>query len=157
MYYCICPSPLGEIILGSDGEALTGLWFEGQKYACYGLGDGEENPSLPVFDAARRWLEAYFSGAELPSMPPLRPHGTKFQQRVWAELRNVPYGQLRSYGEIAAALECRSARAVGGAVGKNPISILIPCHRIVGSGGRLTGYAGGLERKEYLLRLEGAI
>lgn len=157
MYYCICPSPLGEIILGSDGQALTGLWFAGRKYECAGLGQAKENAALPVFEHTRRWLDAYFAALPTPSLPPLAPAGTEFQQRVWAELLKVPHGQLKSYGEIAAAIECKSARAVGAAVGKNPISILIPCHRIVGSSGTLTGYAGGLERKEYLLRLEGAI
>ena len=154
MYKCTYLSPLGEIILASDGAALTGLWFVDQKYACAGLGDAEDNDSLPIFRHSVEWLDAYFKGEKLPDMPPLSPGGTEFQRKVWEELEKVPCGQLKSYGEIAAAIGCKSARAVGAAVGRNPISIFIPCHRVLGRSGRLTGYAGGLERKNYLLELE---
>ncbi len=154
MYYCLYDSPLGEIIISSDGAAVTGLWFRGQKYEGAGLKTAEENPALPVFAQCRSWLDAYFGSTPLPPAPPLSPKGTEFQQRVWEALLDVPCGSTLSYGELARRLGCKSARAVGGAVGRNPISILIPCHRILGSGGKLTGYAGGLERKKYLLELE---
>lgn len=147
-------SPLGEILLASDGEALTGLWFAGQKYEAAGLSACAEARALPVFDAARRWLERYFSGRAPVFLPPLNPSGTPFQRAVWAELSRIPYGRTSSYGEIAARIGCASARAVGAAVGRNPISILIPCHRALGADGKLTGYAGGVERKRYLLELE---
>lgn len=157
MYYCLYDSPLGEIIISSDGAAVTGLWFRGQKHECAGLKTAEENPALPVFAQCRSWLGAYFGGTPLPPAPPLSPKGTEFQQRVWEALLDVPCGSTLSYGELARRLGCKSARAVGGAVGRNPISILIPCHRVLGSGGKLTGYAGGLERKKYLLELENII
>lgn len=151
MYYCLYDSPLGEMILASDGLAITGLWFRGQKYECEGLCDAQEAPSLPVFAQCLAWLDAYFGVRPLPPAPLLSPRGTDFQQRVWEALFLVPYGSTMSYAELARQVGCKSARAVGGAVGRNPISILIPCHRIVGSDGRLTGYAGGLERKRWLL------
>ena len=154
-------SPLGPILLAGDGEALTGLWFQGQKYE--GAGVPENAPTdetLPVFETARAWLRAYFAGEALPELPPLRPAGTAFQQAVWRQLMTIPYGEASTYGWLADELEPvlghpTSARAVGSAVGRNPISLMIPCHRVVGSGGSLTGYAGGLERKEFLLALEG--
>ncbi len=149
-------SPLGGVILASDGEALTGLWFEGQKHFGAGLaGEALEKP-LPVFDQADRWLDVYFSGWEPDFTPPLRPRGTAFQQAVWKLLLAIPYGRTAAYGEIAASLGLPpgAARAVGGAVGRNPISLIIPCHRVVGADGSLTGYAGGMERKRLLLDLE---
>ncbi len=152
-------SPLGGIILASDGEALTGLWFEGQRYFGAGLhGEHTEKP-LPVFDQADRWLDVYFSGREPDFTPSLRPRGTVFQEAVWRRLTAIPYGHTLSYGEIAASLGLPpgSARAVGGAVGRNPISLIIPCHRVVGTNGSLTGYAGGIERKKRLLALEKAV
>ena len=154
-------SPLGTILLSGAGEALTGLWFQGQKYEGAGLPENAPtDESLPVFETARAWLRAYFAGEALPELPPLRPAGTAFQQAVWRQLLAIPYGERRTYGELAGELETilgrkTSARAVGSAVGRNPISLLIPCHRVVGSGGSLTGYAGGLERKAFLLALEG--
>ena len=154
-------SPLGTILLSGDGEALTGLWFLGQKYE--GAGVPENAPvdeNLPVFETARAWLRAYFAGEALPEPPVLRPAGTDFQKAVWGRLLAIPYGERRTYGGLASELETilgrkTSARAVGAAVGRNPISLLIPCHRVVGSGGSLTGYAGGVERKAFLLALEG--
>ena len=149
-------SPLGRILLASDGEALVGLWFEGQKHFGAGLaGEGAEEP-LPVFDQAVRWLDRYFSGREPDFTPPLRPRGTAFQKAVWRRLLDIPYGHTVPYGEIAASLGLPpgAARAVGGAVGRNPISLMIPCHRVVGANGSLTGYAGGIERKKRLLELE---
>lgn len=154
-------SPLGDITLASDSAALTGLWFEGQKYYGSTLINNEElrinneEFSLPlVFDEVRRLLDIYFSGREPDFMPPLSLKGTPFQQRVWKELLTIPYGQTVTYGELARRLGCRSAQAVGGAVGRNPISIIVPCHRVVGADGSLIGYAGGLDRKRALLELE---
>lgn len=150
-------TPLGPVTLAGDGEGLVGLWFDGQAHDRAGLSPQREEKLLPVFEETLRWLELYFAGQVPDFCPPLRPRGTAFQQRVWALLRQIPRGQTRSYGELARELGCPSARAVGGAVGRNPISLLIPCHRVVGADGRLTGYAGGLERKERLLRLEGIL
>lgn len=155
-------SPLGTVTLASDGDSLTGLWFEGQRYYPGGLEQESEEKDLPVFREVRDWLEGYFSGKDPGPLPPLRAEGTGFQKEVWTVLRAIPYGQTRTYGDIARELARRrglvqmSARAVGGAVGRNPISILVPCHRVVGASGSLTGYAGGLERKTALLKLEGA-
>lgn len=154
-------SPLGGMTLVSDGTALVGLYFDGQKYAAEGLDATRTQKSLLIFEEARRWLDIYFSGRKPDFMPALAPHGTAFQQSVWEILRTIPYGETTTYGAIARRIEqntgCRmSAQAVGGAVGRNPISILIPCHRVVGTNGSLTGYAGGIDKKERLLRWEGA-
>ena len=148
-------SPLGLLIVAAEGEALTVLVFEGQKYAGQHLAGEGQVRETPVLRAARLWLDAYFAG-ERPDAGalPLLPRGTDFQRAVWRELRTIPYGETRRYGEIAARLGS-SARAVGSAVGRNPISLIIPCHRVLGAKGALTGYAGGLERKEALLALEG--
>lgn len=152
-------SPLGGMTLVSDGTALVGLYFDGQKYAAEGLDATRTQKNLPIFEEARRWLDVYFSGRKPDFTPPTAPAGTAFQQSVWEILRTIPYGQTVTYGAIARRIEqntgCRmSAQAVGGAVGRNPISILIPCHRVVGTNGSLTGYAGGLDKKAYLLRIE---
>lgn len=155
-YLCRTLSPLGGVTLASDGEALTGLWFDGQQHFLAGLSEERAEKPLPVFDEALRWLALYFAGCEPDFTPPLRPRGTAFRRAVWDALLTIPYGQTTTYGELAKRLGVASARAVGGAVGRNPVSILIPCHRVLGAGGLLTGYAGGLERKRYLLRLEGA-
>lgn len=149
-------SPLGSILLAADGVGLTGLWFIGQKYfPSFSEGEALEEET-PVLAEAIRWLNVYFSGASPDFLPPLHPQGSSFRQAVWNVLLTIPRGQTMTYGEIARRLNVRSAQAVGGAVGHNPVSILIPCHRVVGSDGNLTGYAGGLERKERLLQLEGA-
>ena len=149
-------SPLGSILLAADQTGLTGLWFVGQKYfPSFSDGDFFENET-PVLTEAKHWLSLYFSGKEPDFLPPLHPQGSFFRQAVWNVLLTIPRGQTMTYGEIARRLNVRSAQAVGGAVGHNPISILIPCHRVVGSDGSLTGYAGGLARKEWLLHLEGA-
>lgn len=147
-------SPLGKIILAADRGALIGLWFSGQKYERAGLSGTEPESAEPVLDQAEAWLDAYFSRRELPPAPLLAPRGTGFQKRVWLELMNIPFGATVSYGELAERLGCTAPRAVGAAVGRNPISIIIPCHRVLGSGGRLTGYAGGIQRKKALLELE---
>ena len=154
-------SPLGGMTLVSDGTALVGLYFDGQKYAAEGLDATHTQKNLPVFEEARRWLDVYFSGRKPDFTPPTAPAGTAFQQSVWEILRTIPYGETTTYGAIARRIEqntgCRmSAQAVGGAVGRNPISILIPCHRVVGTNGSLTGYAGGIDKKERLLQWEGA-
>ena len=152
-------SPLGKIILMSDGTALTELDFsEGVPEASA----VHTQKDLPVFREAMRWLDVYFAGRDPGALPPLAPHGTAFQQAVWKVLRGIPYGTTTTYGGIAAHIAAArggrmSAQAVGGAVGRNPISILIPCHRVIGADGSLTGYAGGLDKKEYLLRLEGVL
>lgn len=154
-------SPLGEILLASDGEALNGLWFEGQKYFAAGAPELlKENSELAVFKDTKDWLDRYFAGENPDIRVPLRPIGSQFRRQVWELLCEIPYGKLVTYGELGRKIEERegkktSARAVGGAVGHNPISILIPCHRVVGADGSLTGYAGGLERKIRLLELEG--
>lgn len=153
------PSPVGRLTLASDGEAITGLWLEGQKYFGAGLSDTVQGKNLPVFAAAGAWLKAYFSRAPLPPLPPLSPQGSPFRQAVWRLLLEIPYGTVTTYGALARTLRDRgisaAAQAVGGAVGHNPISILIPCHRVVGSDGSLTGYAGGVANKQFLLELEG--
>jgi methylated-DNA-[protein]-cysteine S-methyltransferase len=154
-------SPVGMLTVASDGQNVSGLWLEGQKYFEATLGSDVVEQNLPVFTAVEKWLEAYFSGTEPGFMPPLKPRGTPFQQSVWDILLTIPYGQTTSYGAIAQQLDARnngkrtSARAVGGAVGHNHISILIPCHRVTGSDGSMTGYAGGIDKKIQLLKLEG--
>lgn len=156
-------SPLGLMTLASDGNSLTGLWFVGQKY--YGGKLNTKTPvrdELAIFGAAKEWLDRYFAG-EKPdaSELSLAPEGSEFRMAVWDMLCAVPYGQTVTYGRIAKAIaESRdiagmSAQAVGGAVGHNPISIIIPCHRVVGANGSLTGYAGGIDRKKWLLEHEG--
>ena len=153
-------SPLGRITMASDGEAVCGVWFDGQKY--YPDLTGYTEADCPALLACRRWLGLYFAGREPDFLPPLQPHGSEFRQAVWAELLKIPYGETTTYGAIAQTLAWQrglasmSAQAVGGAVGHNPISILIPCHRVVGAGGSLTGYAGGVARKLALLELEKA-
>ena len=127
-------SPLGDIVLTSDGTALTGLRFA--ESPCV-----EQAQDIPPLADACRWLDLYFSGAKPDFTPRLAPRGTPFQQSVWRELLAIPYGHTVSYGHIAQRLQCRSAQAVGGAVGRNPIALIIPCHRVIGSDGQLTGYA----------------
>ena len=149
-------SPLGPILLAADETGLTGLWFEGQKYFPSFLGVDYQEKETPVLTETARWLDVYFSGKDPGFLPPLHPQGSPFRQAVWNILLTIPRGQTMTYGEIARRLGVHSAQAVGGSVGHNPISILIPCHRVVGSDGSLTGYAGGLDRKTRLLQLEGA-
>ncbi len=153
-------SPLGGITLASDGESLTGLWFDGQKYFAASLEKEHEEKSLPVFDLADEWLDLYFSGSDPGFLPPLLMRTTEFRKTVWEILLTIPYGKTMTYGEIAdritaeRGLSRMSAQAVGGAVAHNAISLMIPCHRVVGTDGSLTGYAGGLEKKIRLLELE---
>ena len=153
-------TPLGEVRLRSDGKALIGLWFVGQVNDAKDHSDIEIKDDLPIFGQVETWLESYFSGEQSPIKIPLQPKGTIFQERVWKILQEIPYGETMTYGDIAQRIAKEkgvatySAQAVGQAVGKNPISILIPCHRVLGRNGALTGYAGGVHRKEELLRIE---
>ena len=153
-------SPLGGITMASDGEALTGLWFDGQIYFAASLEKEHEERMLPVFDLADKWLNLYFSGSEPGFLPPLLMRTTEFRKTVWEILLSIPYGKTMTYGEIAdriaagRGLSRMSAQAVGGAVAHNAISLMIPCHRVVGMDGSLTGYAGGLEKKIWLLEME---
>ena len=162
MRTCDHESPLGKMLLAADDAGLTGAWFYGQRSFARGLEGAEKDAETgepadsPVLHAARCWLDAYFAG-ERPGVAdvPLAPRGTAFQRRVWDALLAIPYGETRTYGELAAELGS-SPRAVGAAVGRNPVSVIIPCHRVLGAGGSLIGYAGGLERKRALLALERA-
>lgn len=148
-------SPIGDITMASDGKAIAGLWFDGQKYFADSLAmEQEERPDLPLFAETRRWLDIFFSGKAPDFTPPLAMRGSDFRKRVWQTLLEIPFGQTMTYGDIALRLGCRSAQAIGGAVGHNSISLIIPCHRVVGTGGSLTGYAGGIDKKAWLLEME---
>lgn len=153
-------SPIGRMTMASDGEKLSGLWFDGQKYFGSTLSEEWEEKNLPVFEQTKQWLDCYFGGGIPEFTPPLLLNATPFRIAVWEILREIPYGQVVTYGRIANIIAARmgrtsmSAQAVGGAVGHNPISIIIPCHRVVASSGSLTGYAGGIEKKNRLLSLE---
>ena len=155
-------SPLGDITLASDGEALTGLWFNGQKYFGETLGREYEQRKLSVFELTNQWLDSYFSGKAPGFTPPLVMKTTPFRRAVWEILLAIPYGKTMTYGEIAdriakqRGLQHMSAQAVGGAVGHNAISLIIPCHRVIGANGSLTGYAGGIDKKRKLLIMEKA-
>ncbi|MCM1059809.1 MAG: methylated-DNA--[protein]-cysteine S-methyltransferase [Eubacterium sp.] len=154
-------SPLGEITIAADETGLTGLWFAGQKYFALYLDKENAEKETRILKDAKKWLDIYFSGKEPDIELPLHFIGTDFQNEVWDILCSIPYGKTAAYGEIADILAKRrglkrmSAQAVGGAVGKNAISIIVPCHRVVGANGSLTGYAGGIGRKTELLKLEG--
>ena len=160
VYVCSYQSPFGKLTAASNGMALTGLWFEGQKYFGSTLSEAYEERQLPVFAKMKDWLDLYFYGQNPDFMPPLALCGSDFRKSVWKIIRQIPYGQTMTYGEIAKEMARQmgvaqmSAQAVGSAVGRNPISIIVPCHRVVGSNGSLTGYAGGVERKAALLALE---
>lgn len=159
-YICKTPSPIGMLTISSDGSNVTGLWLENQKYYAAALTEESREQDLPLFNNVRQWLDCYFSGSEPAITLPLAPQGNPFRQSVWKILCEIPYGAVTTYGAIAKQLaeqnekKRMSAQAVGGAVGHNPISIIIPCHRVVGSDGSLTGYGGGLYRKIRLLQLE---
>lgn len=161
-YIAHYPSPLGSILLAADDTGLTGLWFEGAKYYAAGLDRGSEEKDNPVLGRAKEWLAVYFSGREPDFLPPVRLTGTPFQLAVWGILQKIPYGKTVTYGEIAREIARQrglprlSAQAVGGAVGHNKISVIVPCHRVVGANGSLTGYAGGIGKKAGLLALENA-
>lgn len=157
-YFSTYKSPIGEIVLTSEGKGLAGLHLSGQKYfaeeECY------QESDLPIFKETRKWLDVYFSGRQPNFTPPLSlPEVSPFRNRVWQILLTIPFGETVTYGALAKQIECEtgkrvSAQAVGGAVGHNPIGIIVPCHRVMGANGSLTGYAGGLDKKEALLKLE---
>lgn len=155
-----CPSPVGELLLAAKDEALVGLWLESDRFYAEHLGAETAARETPVLTQTLRWLDVYFSGREPDFTPPLRPQGSAFRQAVWKLLLEIPYGQTTTYGALARQLAAQtgrakmSAQAVGGAVGHNPISIIIPCHRVVGTNGSLTGYGGGIAKKVALLQLE---
>ncbi|MDR3242912.1 MAG: methylated-DNA--[protein]-cysteine S-methyltransferase [Clostridiales Family XIII bacterium] len=154
-------SRIGKITMASDGVSLTGLWFDGQKYFAGATEPHNEAKSPPVFENVRTWLDCYFSGEKPDFTPPISMNGSPFRMSVWKILREIPYGEMITYGDIAKEIaaqngkEKMSARAVGGAVGHNPISIIVPCHRVIGKNGNLTGYGGGIDMKIQLLSLEG--
>ena len=151
-FYTIFPSPIGSLLLTSDGQALTGLWMQTQIPPSMPMERADE---LPLFRQVRSWLDSYFAGDAPAADFPIAPDGTGFQQVVWQRLLRIPYGHTVTYGAIAREISpTMSAQAVGGAVGRNPISIIIPCHRCIGAKGQLTGYAGGLEIKKWLLHHE---
>lgn len=160
-YTCTYQTPVGEILLACDDIGLTGLWFKGGKYYALNLDKEHEPGETPFFSETARWLDIYFSRQEPDFMPPVHMIGSSFQLSVWELLRKIPYGETTTYGEIARNLAAErglphmSAQAVGGAVGHNPISIIIPCHRVIGTSGSLIGYAGGLQKKRTLLSYEG--
>ncbi len=161
LYYKKITSPLGEITLRSDGESLTGLWFEDDKHYNDKDINGAVLKDLTVFTQTEKWLDEYFSGKEPKINVPLKFIGSDFQVQVWEILQKISYGKLITYGNIAKKIAVRkglanmSAQAVGGAVGRNPLCIIVPCHRVVGANGSLTGYGGGMPRKVALLKLEG--
>lgn len=163
IFCCYLDTPLGRALAAASAEGLTGFWFAGQKYYPKGVEGWTQKDEHPVFVALRKWLGAYFAGENPAPTFACAPRGTAFQKAVWDMLLKIPYGKLTTYGDIAHKLAQKggkasmSAQAVGGAVGHNPISLVIPCHRVVGASGKLTGYAGGLDKKEALLKLEKAI
>lgn len=160
VYTCKYKSLIGDILLAADEIGLTGLWFEGQKYFANTLPKDHIQQETEILTEAKKWLDVYFSGEEPNFTPLLHPNGSTFRKAVWQILLEIPYGQTITYGEIARRIAVMkktshmSAQAVGGAVGHNEISIIIPCHRVVGTNGSLTGYAGGIDKKISLLKLE---
>ena len=156
-------SPLGGITLSSDGEFLTGLWFDGQKHFALTIDKEYLEREVPVLKETRKWLDEYFSGRDPGPAPAVKLQGTDFRMRVWGILQTIPFGKTMTYGDIAELIAkeqntgSMSAQAVGGAVGHNPVSIVVPCHRVIGSDGSLMGYAGGTDRKKQLLEIEGTI
>jgi len=155
-------SPLGGMTLASDGECLIGLWFDDQSHFGSTLTGDFEEGDLPVFKDTRKWLDVYFSGRDPGSIPRIKLIGTDFRKDVWSMLLDIPYGELVTYGDIADKVAKKrgaarmSAQAVGNAVSHNPILLIVPCHRVIGKDGSMTGYAGGIERKEKLIMLEKA-
>ena len=148
-------SPLGQITLAAEEDLLTGLWFEGQKHFGSALSCPVQSGGMPVLEEAQRWLDQYFLGRQRELFTKILLKGTAFQQQVWTELQQIPYGKTVTYGYIAEIIgKPGAAQAVGSAVGRNPVSIMIPCHRVVGADGSLTGYAGGEDRKKWLLEWE---
>ena len=150
-----CKTPIGDIVMASDGIALVGLWFVGQKYFGSTIAGKSERRNLPVFDDTMLWLDIYFSGNNPDFTPKIRTTGTVFQENVWNIIKNIPYSSTMTYGDISKSLgfvSSLSARAVGNAVGRNPISLIIPCHRVLGTNNKITGYAGGEDKKRSLCK-----
>ena len=160
-YTAAYQSSVGDVLLAADETGLTGLWFEGEKFYALSLDPEHEERETPIFAITRRWLDIYFSGHEPDFMPPVHMIGSEFRRCVWELLLQIPYGTTVTYGDLARQVARRrglrrmSAQAVGGAVGHNEISIIVPCHRVVGTNGSLTGYAGGVDKKRILLELVG--
>lgn len=160
-YLSYYKSPLGEIVLSASNQGLSGLWFVGQKYFALYFDKEHIYQEIPLFADVKRWLDIYFSGKEPNFSLPLHFTGSPFQNEVWKILSQIPYGRTTTYGQIAKQVAIKrgvskmSAQAIGGAVGRNKIAIIVPCHRVVGINGNLTGYAGGIEKKIALLQLEG--
>lgn len=160
-YTAAYQSSVGDVLLAADETGLTGLWFEGEKFYALSLDPEHEERETPIFAITRRWLDIYFSGHEPDFMPPVHMIGSEFRRCVWKLLLQIPYGTTVTYGDLARQVARRRglrrmpAQAVGGAVGHNEISIIVPCHRVVGTNGSLTGYAGGVDKKRGLLELEG--
>lgn len=160
-YLSYYKSPLGEIVLSASNQGLSGLWFVGQKYFALYFDKEHIYQEIPLFADVKRWLDIYFSGKEPNFSLPLHFTGSPFQNEVWKILSQIPYGRTTTYGQIAKQVAIKrgvskmSAQAIGGAVGRNEIAIIVPCHRVVGVNGNLTGYAGGIEKKISLLQLEG--
>lgn len=156
-------SPLGKILIASDELGLTGLWFESQKYYCCDLKDNHIEKETSIIKEAKKWLDIYFKRKEPDFMPSLNPSGSEFRKEVWEILKKIPYGKTTTYNDIAKiiakqkGLDKMSAQAIGNAVGHNKIAIIIPCHRVIGSNGNLTGYAGGIDKKIKLLKLENSV
>ena len=156
-------SPIGHITMASNGEALIGLWFEGQKYFGSTLAANPIPRELPIFAQTARWLDIYFQGQNPDFTPPLHLQTSDFRRLVWQKMLQIPFGQTTTYGTIAAeiaeqkGLPSMSAQAVGNAVAHNPFLIIVPCHRVIGADGSLTGYAGGTDKKRRLLALEGVL
>ena len=153
-------SPIGGITMASNGESLTGLWFDGQKYFASTLSQRHVEKQLPIFDRTCEWLDLYFSGKSPDFMPPVFMYVSNFRRDVYEILMTIPFGETMTYKEVADLIAKKhrlismSAQAVGGAIAHNPISLVIPCHRVIGTNGKLTGYAGGIDRKEWLLDME---
>ncbi len=155
---CRYSSPMGMLLLSADEIGLTGLWFEGQKHYATTLEKAIPEETTPVLRRAMDWLDVYFSGKEPDFSVPVHFVGTTFQVQVWSMLQEIPYGRMTTYGQLARKLsETMSAQAVGNAVGKNPVSIIVPCHRVVGAKGQMTGFAAGIDIKKRLLQLESAL
>lgn len=159
-YYQMYDSPVGKLLLQSDGESLTGLDFSDGRYAPAAHELQAEKKAIPVLEQTKQWLDIYFAGRDPEFLPPVNPQGTEFRREVWKLLLEIPYGETVTYGSLAKKMAQKlgkkrmSAQAIGGAVGHNPIGIIIPCHRVVGNNGNLTGYGGGMDRKVFLLNCE---
>ncbi len=160
-YTSLYQSPVGEILLAADEIGVVGIWFKDEKYYAACLAPNNLPRETPIIQTVKKWLDLYFAGKEPDFTPPLHMLGTPFQIAVWRILQTIPYGQTTTYHAIAQkiatarGLPCMSAQAVGTAVGKNNLNLIVPCHRVVGSNNSLAGYAGGIDKKIQLLKLEG--